>query len=42
MTNILYRPHRGSLADAMAEIKEFKSEFQRMLFVMLKHVQRST
>ena len=25
-SNVLFRPHRGGLADAMSEIKEFKSE----------------
>lgn len=36
MTNILYRPHRGSLADAMAEIKEFKSEKELREYIVAK------
>ena len=35
-SNILFRPHRGSLADAMAEIKEFKSEKELKEYIAAK------
>ena len=36
MTNILYRPHRGSLMDAMTEIKEFNSEQELKEYIVTK------
>lgn len=36
MKNILFRPHRGSLTAAMAEIKEFKSEQEFKEYIVAK------